>query len=928
MDLPPLPPQPPESEWRFVEALKAPIWEGLEWSPQEAKDGEASLREGVRVLAGFPDPEGLLETAYADLADFFAAGGVPEDGPFVIETTAAETPAAEAYRVEVTDSRCRVLAADTEGIRRGLFHVENLMLASGGPFLPVGVIERKPFIESRISRCFFGPILRPPMNRDELMDDVDYYPDAYLNRLAHEGINGLWLSVRLNELCKTSIVPETGHEEERRLAKLRRTVAKCRRHGIRVFLFGIEPQAWDAEAPVLKRHPELGSFWPDHPDLRLFCPFSEAAQQHLYEMMNNVFSAVPSLGGLINISHGERLTSCLSSVPGPSDAVPACPVCATKAHGEILGATLGPMLRGMRDAAPDTELIAWLYMPYEKEIADWVYDVPRHIPDGVTLQFNFESGVVKEDFGRKITGGDYWLSTPGPSPRFERIARAAQAAGMSVSAKIQTGCSHEVATVPFVPVPGMLYRKFRAMRELGVSHTMLCWYFGNYPGPMNRAAGDLSFEPFPETEEAFLLDLASTDWGDDAPAVAQAWRRFAEGYSHYPLTNVFQYYGPMHDGVVWPLRLKPEDTPLMPTWQIAFHQTLEPHPPSGDRIGEALGESYSLAEALELCRAMSEGWDRGLAELEAVATRPATAERRLDVGVAKALGLQFRSGLNALRFYGLRERLFRDETPARLAMLEEMRRIVKEEIHSGAKLIALCERDSRLGFHSEAEGYKYFPDEIRWRVAQLRELLATDFPAVEAVIREGRPLFPEYTGREPLGPVARSRFLDGVDETLGAFAEGDGGDLEWHAVTGDEPDERETAWSCLHDREALYVLFRCAEAGRPRDGQRLIVKIEPRRLWTCLTVNVDLDAVAPEDERAHVERTPDGWRGWVRVPFADLGREADSDAPLRINVIRDFTPPRPVDAPPEQAWIPRHPWLARLRLGDDNPADLGWLFLA
>ena len=35
-----------------------------------------------------------------------------------------------------------------------------------------------PWLKDRISRCSFGPIKREPYNRDELMDDVDYYPDG------------------------------------------------------------------------------------------------------------------------------------------------------------------------------------------------------------------------------------------------------------------------------------------------------------------------------------------------------------------------------------------------------------------------------------------------------------------------------------------------------------------------------------------------------------------------------------------------------------------------------------------------------------------------------------------------------------------------------------------------------------------------------
>lgn len=40
--------------------------------------------------------------------------------------------------------------------------------------------------------------------RDELMDDVDYYPEPYLDRLAHEGINGLWITVEWRNLAGTA----------------------------------------------------------------------------------------------------------------------------------------------------------------------------------------------------------------------------------------------------------------------------------------------------------------------------------------------------------------------------------------------------------------------------------------------------------------------------------------------------------------------------------------------------------------------------------------------------------------------------------------------------------------------------------------------------------------------------------------------------
>jgi len=172
-----------------------------------------------------------------------------------------------------------------------------------------------------------------------------------------------------------------------------------------------------------------------------------------------------------------------------------CPRCSGKAPWEILHESLSAMQRGMHDAAPEAELISWLYMPQStgrrgSDLADWVYEIPAHTPAGVILQFNFESGVRRTEFGKELVGGDYWISNPGPSPRFDRIATLAKVAGTAISAKIQTASSHEVATVPEVPVPSLLYRKFSEMRRLGVSHTMLCWYFGNYPGPHEQSRRD------------------------------------------------------------------------------------------------------------------------------------------------------------------------------------------------------------------------------------------------------------------------------------------------------------------------------------------------------------------------------------------------------------------------------------------------------
>ncbi|MBR0457791.1 MAG: hypothetical protein IJJ26_01005, partial [Victivallales bacterium] len=552
MNVPEFPSPPSRESWTFLQELQQREIPHVHWTARSVAQDELDLASGFRVQMEFPDPTGSLATALADLSSFAKdvnlrfGEGVPIR--FVQQKNGQGW---ESYTMQVTRQGVVLAAEDTEGLRRAIYYFEDQLAAQGASVLPLGTVQRKPWLKNRISRCFFGPIKRPPFNHDELLDDIDYYPDEYLNRLAHEGINGLWLTVVFSELAETSF-NKRDQDAPRRIAKLRRTVAQCLRFGIKTWLFSIEPRCMPPDAPLLQNHPELAGGW-TWDGKRLFCPSSPVAQQYLYETTKDIFTQVPNLGGILNISHGERPTSCLSSVPSVSDQDAACPRCAPLPKWQIFQNTVKPMVEGMRAVNPDAELISWIYHPQpEPTRANWLYELPEHLPQGVTLQYNLESGAQKLQLNRMRSGGDYWLSYVGPTEIFQRLAEHAKRAKAPLSAKIQVGCSHEVATVPFVPVPGLLYRKYRAMRECGCRSVMQCWYFGNYPGVMNRAAGMLAFEDFQDSEEQFLLRLARPQWGAHAPKVVQAWKYFVDGYENYPLSNQMQYYGPMHAGVVWP----------------------------------------------------------------------------------------------------------------------------------------------------------------------------------------------------------------------------------------------------------------------------------------------------------------------------------------------------------------------------------------
>ena len=626
--------------------------------------------------------------------------------------------------------------------------VEELKLPERNPAPAAGTHPgdlKEPWLKNRISRCYFSPIKRAPYFRDELAEDVDYYPDAYLERLRNEGVNGLWISGEFRELAETSF-NRRDPNGLKRLAKLSRTVAKCKAHGIKVWLFGIEPRCFKPGDPLLREHPEFGGSTAGWIDWTMMCPSEPNVLKFLEEQTYDIFSHVPDLAGLLLITNGEGMMTCLScrKVTGEEPYAEhfTCDRCRGKPNWKLHSDTVGAMVRGMRRAAPKAELLSWFYQPAPTpNRLDWVAEAARHLPDGVALVYNFESGGLKKQAGRWRCGGDYWLSYPGPAQPFRNVARAAKEAGTRIGAKIQTATSHECATVPYIPAPGLIYRKMKAMKEEGVSDVIMCWFFGNYPGIMNRAVGDLAYSDFRETEEEYLDRLARQTWGDDAPAMARLWKDFTDGYSEYPFSNVMQYGGPFHNGIAWPLLARVECDRLSHTW-------LPGEPPSGDMVCESLRD-FTIDEAELLARTMADKCSGVAADgtdmLETLSAKYAGDRDRLrDLGVMKTLRALFRSGADIYRFYRMRsEAIFRSrvcgDARAARAALREMREIVAAEKENTRAVIPLAKADSRLGFHSE--DYKFWPALLEWRLGTL-DATSADIDAIDAAIARGEP-YPE-----------------------------------------------------------------------------------------------------------------------------------------------------------------------------------------
>lgn len=720
----------------FVEELKKPVHiEKPSWfQRRQPSCGEVSVSEAY-VVSDFPDNENLLETALQDFSLFLKLYDM-EGERYPIYIRKAETECYEAYILNIKKECCEVFAEDTEGVRRALVYLEDELHRRSGPILPLGTVCRKPVIRHRITRGFFSPTNRPPKNIDELIDDVDYYPDEYLNRLAHDGTNGLWIYTYFSQLVPSDVFTEYGENYEKRIAKLKKVVAKCKRYGVKVWVFGVEPFALPPELAEKYSDSVGGVNWNGHYSV---CTNSERGAQYCIEVTQRLFELVPDLAGIIDITYGERPTSCANS-----DDYCQCPRCRNYSRSQILARTIDLLKEGIRRSGTKAEFVSWTYahrLCTPEEIKEYV----RLAPNDVILQENFEDGGYEEQLGKTRQAVDYWLSYTGPSQMFRNAAGTAQKEGKRMFAKMQVCCSHELATVPYIPVPGILFDKYAAAVSYGVEGVMQCWYFGNYPSLMSKAAGELSFMEDFSDKGKFLEHLAGIYAGNQAIALARAWEHFSRGYANYPINIMFGYYGPMHDGVVWELQLEPKDRSLPRSWQL-------PDKPDGDRIGECLQCGHSLPEAVELTGLICGEWTKGMALLP-----ENTPEEQLHV--AKALSILFASGSSIVDFYRLREELARRTDPS---LLDSMEKIVDCEILRSHQMIELCRLDSRLGYHSEAEGFKFFPEKLVHRMEQLRRLKETEFPAVRVRFAQGKSAFSWYEGKTGPG-ITMARGLSALE---------------------------------------------------------------------------------------------------------------------------------------------------------------------
>jgi len=677
-----------------------------------AKGTEADLSGGCGLDVRDPEMAREFEASIKDFRDFLSvAMDVPETmrGYRIVLSRGnlenCPAGATEAFEISVDPTRCEITTPDSGGARRALIFLEDQMSSKRSPVLSLGTQRRWTTIADRITR---SPIAAYRFKTGwELLDEHDYYPDEYLNRLAHCGINGIWVAGLFRTLIRTEILPELGPQAHR-LDKLKELVVRAGRYGIRVHLFCIEPRSINADHVVLKSHPEIRGARVDVNEVCL-CTSTPVVQEYIRQATCTLFTEVPELASIINIFNGERITNCWLS----EEYARTCPRCSQRNQIDVLAEDLKCFAEGIRRLGSNGKCLAWNYWmnpdnELETHTVSPLLELIAKTDRDIVWLGNFEHGGTKTLCGREISIDEYSLSFTGPAEPFRRIAQQCSQGGSQLYAKLQLGTTFELSPVPYIPVPGIVFDKFTEMKRLGASGTMLNWIPGGSPSLMLKAAGMAAFHEGAKQE--FLSDLARCYWpAECADDVAGAWNCFESSLHEYPFNNRFFYFGPVTRAPAYLLRLCSEANQAYPlNWGIDRHRTPQPFEEDFERW---LGP-FTVPEVIDQLGRMIDLWNEGLIHLEKALKKHTSIETERQFAVASVVAGHWRCTRNVIEFLVERRRLSNDSSAVREEVIAKMKNVVKDQIAAAEEFKKYIEKDPAIGYQSEILDFSYDPSLI------------------------------------------------------------------------------------------------------------------------------------------------------------------------------------------------------------------------
>ncbi|MGI8913850.1 MAG: hypothetical protein ACR2JY_08710, partial [Chloroflexota bacterium] len=405
---------------------------------------------------------------------------------------------------------------------------------------------------------------------------------------------------------------------------------------------------------------------------------------------------------------------------------------------------LNLLKRVIRQHSPEADIIFWTYnwgyAPEEDRLA-----LIRNLPTDITLQVTFEMFEQRQHEGITNVCVDYTASFVGPGRYFSSEAQVAHERRLKLYTMCNTGgLTWDFGVIPYEPIPYQWARRHAALRrardDWGLSGLMESHHYGWWPSFVSDLTKWAYWTPSPSPEET-LVAIARRDFGAaGAPHALDAWQHWSDAIQDYIPTNEDQY-GPFRVGPSYPLVFRSGAN--LPAADYAMfgnrivNTSYQPH----DSGRQSLGVARFPVEIRSLQR-MAERWQQGLDCLEQAISQAPERQRpagEIMLGLGRFMLHAIRTTIHCKEWWLLKQRLFSEADSTRAAaFLDELTVLAEAEIANTEATIPLVEADSRLGWEPSME-YMTDAAHLRWKIAQVRRVLDSEFPTYRQSLDLTRP---------------------------------------------------------------------------------------------------------------------------------------------------------------------------------------------
>ena len=663
------------------------------------KDCELEITDGVIIEIGNTDNV-VINTAARDFVDFLkvsmnVSASVSTDGAKsgvgVIRLALAKDEGvdlreADGYKgffINVADG-IEVFGYDDRGVASALYYLEDMMCLNHAPFIARGEIRKKPAFSPRMVHSGYR---------------LDEYPDEYLARIAHEGMDAI------------AIFTWDVNKGHLGFVDFNDIIDRAAKYGIDVYSYSFF----------------IGG---PHPD-------EEGAYEYYDSWFGRLFRECPGFKGVSFVGEVMEFKSkdphvskfrCRDKM---TDDLPE-----GKPHPgwypcEDLPKWLAIVEKVIHKERPDADIIMWSYnWGYQPE--DARIRLINNLPEGIIVQATFEQ-FDNRKCGDVVTAvADYSLSYVGPSPYFVSEAIAAKRRGIKFYAMSQAaGLTWDFGVIPYLPMPYQWMKRYEKMleakRDWNLLGGMENHHHGFYPSIISKFAKHAFLEPF-EPMEDILDKLFAGEYGEEnLEKVKEGFKLWSDAMPYYPATKG-DFEAASRIGPAYPFTLfnhiKPraDEKAFFGNAVVGldyangrFAPNAICSPPRENFVSMRMGpESRSLEKMISL-------WDEGIEVFESIENKNDKLLSVLNLG--KFIACYLRTILNAKRWYVLKCKLYaEEEREALLKIVDDMEALLLKEKANAEAALPCVDYDSRLGWEPTME-YLGDREHIEWKIRQLGYVL-------------------------------------------------------------------------------------------------------------------------------------------------------------------------------------------------------------